>query len=383
MNLLDGSRRTGAHVVDARVRVLRGQVTDGIAMSFAPLACRTTILLELRTADGRTGRGESWANFPSWAPAERLATLRHGVLPLVVGADAREIGRIGELLVRRLEPLARQWGAPGPIWQAISAVDVALWDLHAQEAGVSIASCGGGRIRDEIPVYASSLGPEDVGEQARGVGKAGFGAMKVKVGFGRDRDAANLAEIRTEVGPEAEISVDANQAWTLDEAVAMAPILDEFGVEWVEEPLRGNDLDDLEALHRRTGWRIATGENIYGRREFARFAASPAIAMIQPDITKMGGLSEALAVCRIAEAYGTAVAPHLYGGAVGLLATLQLAAWSPAVTTVEYDVRENPLRDPLIVNPPVPVAGRIVIPDGPGLGAELVPEALDICEEQP
>ncbi|GHH63520.1 mandelate racemase [Streptosporangium violaceochromogenes] len=383
MNLLDGSPRAGARIAEARVRILRGQVTDGIAMSFAPLARRTTVLLELRTEDGRVGRGESWANFPSWAPAERLATLQQGVLPLVLGADASEIGEVAGRLIERLEPLARQWGAPGPIWQAISAVDVALWDLRAQEAGLSIAACAGGRLRDEIPVYASSLGPEGAAGQARRAAAAGFRAVKVKLGFGRDRDAANLAEVRTALGPEAEISVDANQAWTVGEATAMAPILAEFGVAWVEEPLRGNDLGDLETLHRRTGWRIATGENLYGRRAFARFTASPAIAVIQPDVTKMGGLSEALEVCRMAEAHDTAVAPHLYGGAAGLLATLQLAAMSPAVTVVEYDVRENPLRDPLIVDPPVPVAGRIAIPDGPGLGRELAPEALEICEEQP
>jgi L-alanine-DL-glutamate epimerase-like enolase superfamily enzyme len=358
-------------IVDARLRVLRAPAADGIAMSFAPLRHRSAVLVELETEDGLTGQGESWTNYPPWAASERVATLREGVFPLVLGEDARRIGALHRRMRSRLEPLGRQWGAPGPILQAISAVDIALWDLAGRADGRAVSRLRGGRVRERVPVYASSLGPEGVTELARRCAAAGHEAVKVKLGFGRADDERILAEARAVIGAGTTLYADANQAWDVPEAVSMAPLLRDYDVAWIEEPLRGDTLSELEDLHRRTGLRIATGENIYGARGFRDFAASPAIAVLQPDIAKTGGLTEALAICELADAYGKPVFPHLYGGAVAFAATLQLAALAHPVAGLEYDVRANPLRDPLIVGPPVPAGGHIDIPDAPGLGIRL------------
>jgi len=370
-----------SHIVDSRVRVLRAPVGDGIAMSFSALPFRTMVLVELEDAAGTVGRGESWVNFPAWAPAERVATLREGVLPLLDGQDTDRITAVQRELTESLAPLGRQWGAPGPVAQAISAVDVALWDLRARRAGCGIADLGGGRVRDEIGVYASSLGPTGVAELAAKCRDQAFRAVKVKLGFGTETDDANLATVRRVCGDRTEIYGDANQAWSVEEAVAAAPMLREHGVAWIEEPVRGDQVADLERLHDRTGLVIATGENVYGRADFWSYVDSPAVAILQPDISKTGGLTEALAVCALAEARGKRVAPHLYGGAAAYLATLQLAAISPAVSIVEYDVRDNPLRDPLLHESPQPVAGRVALPAGPGLGAEFDEAALNQYSE--
>ncbi|MFC4563404.1 mandelate racemase/muconate lactonizing enzyme family protein [Nocardiopsis mangrovi] len=358
-------------IVGARLRVLRAPAADGIAMSFSALRDRSIVLVEVTTEDGLTGRGESWINYPPWAAHERVATLRDGVFPLLLGEDADRISAVHRRLCTRLEPLGRQWGAPGPIRQAISGADLALWDLAGLRAGAAVSTLAGGRVRDRIPVYASSLGPEDVGRKARECVGAGHTAVKLKVGFGRATDERNLAEAREAIGPGVALYADANQAWDVPEAVAMAPALRGAGVEWIEEPLRGNPLAGLEELHRRTGLPIATGENLYGVAEFRAFAASPAIAVLQPDLAKTGGLTEVLAVCELAAAHGTSVLPHLYGGAVALAATLQLAAMAAPVAGLEYDVRDNPLRDPLLVAPPKPEQGWIAVPGLPGLGARL------------
>lgn len=269
------------------------------------------------------------------------------------------------------------------MFQAVSAVDMALWDLRAQRLGVPVSGLGGGRVRDDIPVYASSLGPADVADLAARCRDAGHRAVKVKVGFGGATDDENLATARRICGPDTAIYADANQGWTVQEAISAAPMLREHGVEWIEEPVRGNRLDDLERLHEHTGLRIATGENLYGRAEFAPYVQSAAVHVLQPDVAKTGGMSEVFAVCVLAETYGKQVAPHLYSGALSFLATLQIAASAPAVSTVEYDVRHNPLRDPLLRTPLVPVAGRIAIPDGVGLGAELDMSAVDHFTEVP
>lgn len=370
-------------IVDARLRVLRTPSADGVAMSFAPLTHRSIVLVELETEDGRTGVGESWINYPSWAAAERVATLRDGVFPLVLGRDARRISALHGDLCARLEPIGRQWGAPGPIMQAISAVDVALWDLAGQASGQAVSWLVGGRVRDTTPAYASSLGPKGVREQARRCRAAGHTAVKIKLGFGRETDEDNLAVARDELGGDMALYADANQAWTVPEAVAMAPILRSYDVAWLEEPVRGNELADLEELHRRTDLRLATGENTYRARGFRSYAASPAVEILQPDVAKTGGITECLAIARLAAAYDKTVLPHLYGGAIAYAATLQLAAACEVVAGVEYDIRDNPLRDPLLTDPPTPRAGRIDLPDAPGLGVALNHAAVAAASESP
>ncbi|MBB3664911.1 L-alanine-DL-glutamate epimerase-like enolase superfamily enzyme [Prauserella sediminis] len=370
-----------SRIVDARLRVMRAPVGDGIAMSFSPLRHRSAVLVELTTDDGLTGRGESWTNYPPWAVRERVATLREGVFPLLRGEDATRIAALHRLLCTQLDPLGRQWGAPGPIRQAISGADLALWDLAGQRAGCAVAALGAGRVRDRVPVYASSLGPDHVGPMARSCVAAGHTAVKVKLGFGRATDERNLAAARDAVGPDVALYADANQAWDVAEAVAMAPLLRDADVSWLEEPLRRNPLDGLEELHRRTGLVLATGENHYGVEEFRSLAASPAVAILQPDLAKTGGLTETMAICQLAAAHGKRVFPHLYGGAVAFAATLQLAALAEPVAAVEYDVRDNPLRDPLLRDPPTPSGGVIDVPGRTGLGVRLDEAAVAAVTE--
>ncbi|MGH2949695.1 MAG: mandelate racemase/muconate lactonizing enzyme family protein [Solirubrobacteraceae bacterium] len=363
-------------VADVRVRILGAAVEDDIAMSFGALPRRSMALVEIETEDGLVGRGESWINFPPWAGHERRATIEEGVAPLLVGEDARDIGALHARMVGALGPLGRQWGAPGPMMQAISGADLALWDLAGTAAGVPVAELLGGRVRERVPVYASGVGPTGVAELVERCARRGFGAVKLRLGFGRELDEANVRAAR-EAGPGIELLADANQAWTLEEALAIAPVLRECAVRWVEEPVVGDDPAELAAFHRRTGLAVATGENLYGRAAFEPYLARPEIAVLQPDVSKAGGLTEALAVCRRAGTAGRAVAPHLYGGAVAYAATLQLAASSPAVRIVEYDVRANPLRDGLMIDPPRVVDGHVTIPAGPGLGVTLDAAALE------
>lgn len=366
----------GGRIVESRARVLRAPVADAIAMSFAPLTHRTMVLVEVETADGLIGRGESWVNYPSWAYRERLPSLRDGVFPLICGRDSDEVESLHEELLARLEPLGRQWGAPGPIRQAISAVDIALWDLRAQRLEESIAGVIGTPARSTVPVYASSLGPGGVRSDGARCVAAGHQAVKVKLGFDRSRDERILADARDACG-SLTLYADANQAWTLAEAIAMAPVLRDYDVRWIEEPIKGDTLADLEELHRRTDLVIATGENIYGRDNFAPYAASPAVALLQPDVCKTGGVTEMLAICELASVHGKKVAPHLYGGAVGFAATMQVCAAAAAVSIMEYDIRDNPLRDGTLINPVMPADGVLALPQGQGLGIELDPEAIE------
>jgi len=377
-------RTVASTVTDVDVRLLSAEPDEVIAMSFGVLARRTMALIQVRCDDGSIGYGESWTNYPPWAGIERRATIRHGVAPLLIGADGDDVPARQNELVTRLEPLGRQWGATGPICQAISGADIALWDRLGRARGASIAQLCGGRVRTAIPAYASSLGPSRVAEQAAECRARSFGLVKLKVGFGPDTDRANLLAARAALGQDTQLAVDANQRWTLDDALEVADALRDADVVWVEEPLVGNALDDIERFHRRSGLPVALGENLYLRSAFEQYLRSPAVAVVQPDVSKSGGVTELLAICAMAAEAGTAVMPHLYGGAPAYAATLQLAACCPAIEGIEYDVRSNPLRDPLLLDAPTPVAGVVTIPDGPGLGIEIDPVAVEhVAEPEP
>lgn len=357
-------------------------VDQPVRMSFGALEHRTMAVVEVDTSDGGTGWGETWVNYPAWAVHERSATVAGGIRPLLrgVGVDlsdvAGSIAAAQRSLVAALWPLGRQWGAAGAVLQAISGADQALWDAAGRSLGVPASELAGGCRRDRVPVYASGVGPDDVAGQVTRCVQGGLRAVKLRVGFDAELDRDNLVAARRALGADGELLVDANQAWTLDQALAMADALEAARVGWVEEPIADGTPEDWAALRARTGLAVAAGENVYGRRAWSALLASPDVAVVQPDVSKQGGITELLWIAEQAQVHGKAVEPHLYGGALAYAATLQVAACCPAVTRVELDVRPNPVRDDMLTGVPPVVDGEVAVPGEPGLGVTLAPGAL-------
>jgi L-alanine-DL-glutamate epimerase-like enolase superfamily enzyme len=335
-------------------------------MAFAPMSHRVMAVVEVELEDGSVGVGETWVNYPSWARLERVATVRDGVAPLLRGRRFEHPGGAQQWMLGQLTPIGRQWGAPGPIHQAVSGVDAALWHLAAQHADTTLAGLlaelSGGAVLSEVAVYASSLGPDDVAATAERCRALGITAAKVKLGFGSEKDIANLATARRVLGDDARLFGDANQAWSLAEALAMVPVLRDHGVEWLEEPLAGDRVDELRTLAEAGGIPLATGENLYGAAAFAPYLDSGAVQIVQPDVSKVGGITEYLGVLDRAAGTGTIVNPHLYNGAVATAATIQLAAVSRATRLLEWDIRSNPLRAP--VDDLLTDHGTVTLPTG-------------------
>lgn len=332
-------------------------------------------LVEVASSDGETGIGESWLNFPSWGAAERYATFTQGVAPLLQGVDVSDVVGTHSRLTTALGGLGRQIGMPGAVAQAISGVDLALWDLRGRVLGVPVYQMiGGGRRR--IPVYASGLGPV-LDEQLVAKHLAlGIQAFKIKVGFGADQDFAQVSRLRTLVGDRAHIMVDANQAWTRATALDTIRRLAPLGLDWVEEPLPADDIDGMAHLVAASPVPISAGENLYGRQEFGRWAVRGAFGVAQPDITKVGGLTEAWAIAHMMAAFRIPYTPHFLGGAVGLIATGHLFSAVPGGIAVELDTNPNVLRDS-IVTPALRIEdGSLLLPDGPGWGLQLDEEVL-------
>lgn len=357
-------------IVGMRCLYLAVPVDSPVRTSFGEMRERPVVLVLLESDDGLIGLGESWCNYPAWGPIERLATLKHGIKPLLVGMEFENVPEVTSGLLHRLEPLGRQWGARGPIYQAISAIDTALWDLKGQASGLSISHLLSSQPASQVPVYASGLGPDKPVPLAADLYASGVTTLKLKVGFGFDRDQSNLESLRAEYSG-ARLAVDANQAWDYGAATEFGRLLEEFQCLWVEEPVPCNELDVLRRLQRQLPCPVAGGENYYGWPEFHDVLESKAVGVIQPDVSKAGGISQAMAVMRAANTYGLQYAPHYLGGAVGFAATLHCFAAVAGGVAVEMDANPNPLLTQLSETPFIVSEGTVSVPKGPGLGIAL------------
>lgn len=354
-----------------RAHVLRWPVQTPVRTSFGVMRDRPMVLVEARGEDGVTGWGEAWCNFPS-VGAEHRARLVESVFAPLVEGRSDPAATLFEELSRQTAVLAIQAGEPGPVAQCIAGIDIALWDLAARRAGEPLWRLLGGRDPG-IAVYASGLNPDEPEALAAERRDAGYRAFKLKVGFGAERDERNLEALRRALGFDVRLMVDANQAWTLDEAREMAPRLERFGLDWLEEPIRADcTWHDWRSLAAATRIPLAAGENIAGHEAFDAAIASRTLAVVQPDMAKWGGFSGCLPLARRIRAAGLRYCPHYLGGGVGLLASAHLLAAAGGDGALEVDANPNPLRTRL-AGPIGRVAdGRCTLSEEPGLG--VVPD---------
>ena len=327
-------------------------------------------VVEIQTDDGLVGTGwcEDYARATSVIVENHLTTLLVGVNPL-------ERSRLWDQMFRSTMP----YGRKGPALFAISAVDIALWDLAGKHFGQPVFELLGGRARDPVPVYASHLHftneDEFVAEATEYVNR-GFKAMKMRFLHGPADGAAGLHRnvelvrmLRSAVGDGIDIMADAYMGWDLEYALRMCRALAPFDMKWVEEPLLPDQLREYAVLRRESPVPIAAGEHETTRYGFAQIIEAEALDIIQFDIGRVGGFSEARKVCALAQAAGLPVYTHAYG-----MPTLHLATSDRAVSMVEYfpvpvwdDVEEAPHFDGVAI----PEGGEVSITDAPGLGATL------------
>jgi L-alanine-DL-glutamate epimerase-like enolase superfamily enzyme len=362
---------------EIRCAGLRGATPEGgWSNELRPEDCVHTLVTVL-TDEGPVGLGSVFTNDALVRAA--LAVLE----PLYRGENALEPERVSEKLHQHTFWLGRG----GAITHAISGIDIALWDLLGQATGQPISRLLGGRHRERVQPYASLLmeEPARLRDRLLAVKAQGFRAFKIGWGpFGR-RDArtdrAILAAARDAIGKECRLMVDAGGSdahwpngyrWALNTARMLA----DYDVHWFEEALVPDALDDFARLREHSPVPIAGGEVLTRRQSFQPFLERRAFDIVQPDVTKVGGISEERRIAWAAEDRGIRFIPHGWNTAVGLAADLHLAAAVPGTDLVEY-LTGSPFIDEITAGGwKLDADGMLAIPTAPGLGLTLDRDAV-------
>ena len=353
-----------------RALVWRYPLQTPVVTSFGAMRDRPMVLVRAEDADGITGWGEIWCNFPS-VGAEHRARIVQGVLaPLATSRTFEDPAEAFEFLTASTAVLALQAGEPGPFAQAIAGVDIALWDIAARREQQPLWRLLGGAT-PRVRVYASGLNPDRPADLAATRRTEGFRAFKLKIGFGKERDVANVKAVRSALGDGVDLMVDANQAWSLDVALEMTEALEPFYIGWLEEPLRADrPWSEWQALAARTAIPLAAGENLAGDAPFDAALGANVLKVVQPDIAKWGGFSKCIPLARRILAAGARFCPHWLGGGIGLLASAHALAAVGGNGMLEVDANPNPLRA-ATCGPLASVSdGCGVLNNRPGLGIE-------------
>jgi len=330
-------------------------------------------VVEIETKDGITGSG--WCE--DGCDAIKMIIENH-LSRLLIGQDAGEIEGLWDRLFRATLP----YGRKGMALQALSAIDLALWDLSGKNAGKPVYELLGGPVKPDIPVYASALHPvgaEKVQAEAKTYVKEGYHAMKMRFPYGPGHGVAGMraneehvANVRDAVGDNIEIMADAYMGWDFVYAKKMVKRLEPYRLAWLEEAFLPDDLNSYAQLRQETSIPISGGEHEYTRFGFQQIIEKKAMDIIQPDLRRCGGLSEGRRICSLALANGITVIPHAYGPT-----HIHFALAETAIPMIEYfpvpcwDDLPDAEVESIFFDEPQPQNGRVTATAKPGFGVAL------------
>ena len=343
---------------------------------------RQICIVKVTSDSGHVGWGEGYG------PAQLVRAGISHLTPFVIGENPLKTETVWSTMYRRTLDFARR----GILVSAMSAIDVALWDLKGRILEQPVHLLLGGKKRDVITPYATgmyytncdNLG-DKLAKEAEGYAQMGYKAMKMKVGLGIKEDIEFVARVRKAIGDDISLMIDSNHAYNLREAAQLAQAVEEYNIGWFEEPISPEYYDQYRELRTRTSIPIAGGECEYLRFGFQTLFKSQSIDIAQPDICSTGGLTEAKRIASLASVYGVEVVPHTWGTGIAISAAIHFVCnldyipgrmYSP-INMIEYDRTENGLREELITTDMEVVNGEIRISDEPGLGFTFNDDALE------
>jgi len=337
--------------------------------------------VRMEADDGTVGWGEACDSFGCSYAGVVGACIEQALAPLLVGEDPRDV----EPLYAKMRGWTRRrLGDQWVVMHAISGAELACWDIAGRAAGAPVVDLLG-RVRDRVPVYASSVfleeGPPDWHVALlRPCLDAGVTAVKLRLGTGWRSDLETLAAIRGLLGDGIDVMVDGNECFTLPTVLEIVGRLADLGVWWFEEPLLQHHRRGIEELVRRSPVPVAYGEHLFGLHDAQDCLERGQALVLQPDAAVVGGLAESRRIALFAEHFGVRVVPHCAAGPVALAANVHLAASVPSISLLEYpyplaEFWSHAARSPEW-GPGALVDGCLPVPAGPGLGVDVDEEAL-------
>lgn len=339
------------------------------------------LLIIVETDEGITGYGEvDTAPYVGKAVVEAYMShgTCYGLREVVIGADPFDYEQIWNDMWAK----TYYYGRSGPVMHVMSGIDMAIWDIMGKATGKPVHKLLGGSYSDKVRAYASALMPgntEQVKKMVETYTSQGFTAIKFgwgPLGYDVNFDIELIRTARRAAGDHVELMIDIGKRYRLKQAMYVAKALEQLNIYWLEEPLPAEDYRGYKTLAESTTLRIATGEEESGRAAFRRLIAETHVDVIQPDMSRCGGLTEAKKIAMLAADDNVLCVPHAFKTGVLVAASIHLIAAIPHAPFLEFSVTESGIRKELLAEPFVQKDGYVAVPQKPGLGIELNPDVI-------
>ena len=339
-----------------------------------------TVLVKITTDDGYTGYGEAKAPVAPQVTRQIVELLLKEIL---IGADPRDTTLLWERMFAGMRVRGHRTGF---YMEAISGVDIALWDLAGKAAGVPVYQLMGGSFRNPVRIYASGLpaldatAPDEafakLADEAEEIRTSGHTAVKMALGKGLIGDVRSVRTVRERLGPRFVIYADAAGVYDRAQALRLGKELEDLDVAFYEMPIFPEDIDGYVELARELKMPLAL-DSLTSRFEARELIVRGGIRIVQPDVCRAGGITECKRIAELADVFGLAFAPHVsIGSAVHFAASAHMGSAMPNTMTCEYWIGDNPLGNAILKEPLQVENGYMHTPTGSGLGIEIREEAL-------
>ena len=369
-------------IIDVTVHVIKSKLDKPFAFSQGWVNERSATLIEIKTNEGIVGWGEAFCQGLE-PPEISAAVIENALKPILLEQCPLDI----EVLWHKMYSTTRDYGRKGSVISAISAVDIALWDIAGKYYNEPIHQLLGGAFRNKIKPYATGFyrlkgkgEASRLAEEALSHYENGFDHMKVKLGFGIEDDLKCMESIYSVLkNKNVTLMIDTNHAYGRSEALLLGKQLEDYRLRWYEEPVVPEDINGYSELKSKLNIPIAGGENEHTLFGFKSLFDSNAVDIAQPDIGSCGGITGAKQIINLAHSFGVEVNPHVWGSAIAQAASIQVIASIPVThfsifarePILEYDQSSHPFRRELLTSPIELVNGMINVPKGKGLGIDI------------
>lgn len=339
---------------------------------------REIVVVKVYTDEGLVGLGECIG-----VPDVVIPIIENVLKPLIIGEDPLDTSVLWSTMLRGI-----YFRAQTATWvEALSGIDIALWDIKGKALNLPIHKLLGGPYRQSIPVYANGLYLDTLEALERGAVsyvERGFKAIKMKLGYpgGIRQDIESVSRVRRVIGDDIVLMIDSLEQYDLSTAVILSEELAGYDISWMQDPLKPvfgphYDLEGYQQLKAKISIPIAWGAGEYLLAGSKDYLVKRCVDIVQADVCRSGGITECSRIAVVAKLFGVRYSPHFWTTGIGLAATLHLsAAAQDNFLICEYDQSPNPLREELVVPPPVFDKSALAVPQGAGLGVELDEKAF-------